>query len=152
MTNESGQLLRVVVDTNVLVSGLINPHGLPRQLLDVWAAERLELLTSAELIDEAVRVLHRSRIRSKYGVTSERISDLQTRLERTATSVTPTTPVPLFSRDPKDDTFLAVALAGTADYLVTGDDDLLVLNGDPALTTLQIVTVRDFLAVLSRDS
>jgi putative PIN family toxin of toxin-antitoxin system len=95
MTNGNRPVPRVVVDTNVLVSGIINPHGLPRQLLDAWAADRLELLTSAELTDEAVRVLHRSRMRTKYGVTRERISDLQTRLGRTATSVTPTTPLPL---------------------------------------------------------
>lgn len=44
----------------------------------------------------------------------------------------------LSSRDPKDDKFLAVAVAGSADYLVTGDDDLLTLNGNPALHSLQI--------------
>lgn len=152
MTSDSGQRPKVVVDTNVLVSGVINPYGLPRQLLDAWDADRLELLSSEALIDEVVRVLHRSRIRSKYGLTNERITNLQTRLERAGTPVAPTASLPLSSRDPKDDTFLAVALAGHADYLVTGDEDLLILNGDPALSALQIVTVRAFLAIISPSS
>jgi len=52
-------------------------------------------------------------------------------------------------RDVKDEKILASAIEGAADYLVTGDADLLILNGNPALGTLKIVTVRDFLAVLA---
>lgn len=51
----------------------------------------------------------------------------------------------LHSRDPKDDIFLACALAGQCDYLVTGDRDLLDLQGHPGLGQLRIVTPREFL-------
>jgi hypothetical protein len=51
-------------------------------------------------------------------------------------------------RDPKDEQILGTALASDADYLVTGDEDLLELAGDPRLGTLTIVTVVDFLAIL----
>ena len=64
--------------------------------------------------------------------------------------VIPHEPPPVSSRDPKDDPLLAVALSGHADYLITGDDDLLVLDGEPALGTLRIVTVRDFLQLLAQ--
>ena len=58
MANASGQRPGVMVDTNVLVSGIINPYGLPRHLLDAWETERVQLLTSSELIAEAVRMPH----------------------------------------------------------------------------------------------
>ena len=52
-------------------------------------------------------------------------------------------------RDPDDELLLRVTVAGNADYLVTGDKDLLVLRGTDALGSLQIVTPRDFLKVLT---
>lgn len=52
--------------------------------------------------------------------------------------------VPVTVRDTKDIHLRAAALGGNADYLITGDDDLLVLNGDPALGRLRIVTVRTY--------
>jgi predicted nucleic acid-binding protein len=56
--------------------------------------------------------------------------------------------LPLRPRDADDTPLLAVALAGNAAYLVTGDNDLLDLRHDPALATLQIVTIRELLANL----
>ncbi|HSH81667.1 MAG TPA: putative toxin-antitoxin system toxin component, PIN family, partial [Herpetosiphonaceae bacterium] len=58
---------------------------------------------------------------------------------------TPREPFPVAVRDVKDAHVLAAALDGSADYLITGDDDLLVLADDPRLGTLQIVTIRVFL-------
>jgi predicted nucleic acid-binding protein len=58
----------------------------------------------------------------------------------------PSIPIPL--RDPKDEHILAAALGGNADYLVTGDFDLLVHQGGPRLSTLRIVTAAQFLSIL----
>jgi PIN domain len=57
----------------------------------------------------------------------------------------PLSQLPLHSRDKKDDKFLACALGGNCDYLVTEDDDLLVLNGKPELGKIQIGTAYEFL-------
>jgi putative PIN family toxin of toxin-antitoxin system len=141
---------RVVIDTNVLVSGVINIHGLPHRLLEAWYADQVALLTELSLMAEAIRVLQRPRIRTKYGLTMERITELRERIVRTAELVTPLSPLPVHSRDAHDDIFLAVALGGKAEYLITGDDDLLVLDGHPALGTLRIVSVRDFLEILAQ--
>jgi putative PIN family toxin of toxin-antitoxin system len=103
----------------------------------------------ASLRAEVIRVLERPRIRTKYGLTPERIAELQERLVRTAELVTPLSPLPVHSRDAHDDLFLAIALGGNAEYLITGDDDLLVLDGHRALGRLRIVTVRDFLEILA---
>lgn len=56
--------------------------------------------------------------------------------------------LPIHGRDPEDDFMLATALRGVANYLITGDEDLLVLNGNPALGKLKIVLVKDFLKLI----
>ena len=69
--------------------------------------------------------------------------------------VTPNVPsssIPVSLRDPKDEHIPGAALAGKADYLVTGDDDLLVHQGDPRLGALQIVTASQFLTMLEEQS
>jgi predicted nucleic acid-binding protein len=58
--------------------------------------------------------------------------------------------LPIDVRDEKDERVLEAALGGRADYLVTGDNDLLVLAGDPRLGALRIVTARAFLELLAR--
>jgi predicted nucleic acid-binding protein len=74
------------------------------------------------------------------------------RLDRSAEWVLPLVNLPLPVRDPKDERVLGTALAVNADYLETGDDDLLVLAGDPRLGDLTIVTVVAFLAILRERS
>lgn len=148
MTNVPGQRLKAVLDTNVIISGIIVPHGNPNRLLTAWEQGRFTLITATQLIQEVDRVLHRARIQRKYHLTEDRVQDVIQKLRTTTLQPPPAPQPPLQSRDPKDDMFLALAIGGEADYLVTGDDDLLILNGDPALGTLQIVTVRAFLTIL----
>ena len=56
--------------------------------------------------------------------------------------------LPIHSRDPKDDFLLSAALGGNADYLITGDEDLLILKDNPSLGKLRIITIKDFLEVV----
>lgn len=107
------------------------------------------LVTSTELVAEVDRVLHRSRIQRKYALTDERIQEFVASLRAGAVHANPLSPLPLSCRDPNDDMFLAVALGGAADYLVTGDTDLLALANAPELGDLQIVTVRSFVDLLA---
>ena len=136
---------RVVLDTNLFVSAFISPTGTPTQLITLWEQHSISLLTSAELIAEVDHVLHRSSIQERYQLPEEGIERLLTRLHLTAEWVIPLTSLPLHSRDPKDDTLLAYALGGNADYLITGDQDLLVLDSNPALGKLRIITAAEFL-------
>jgi putative PIN family toxin of toxin-antitoxin system len=148
MSDASGNL-RVVVDTNVLVSAAISHRGLPRRVLDAWEHGSFQLLMADAMLAEVTDVLHRDAIRQKYHLTDEQIAQLVHDLTVATERVIPHEPPPVSSRDPKDDPLLAVALSGHADYLITGDDDLLVLQGDPRLGTLQIVTARDFVQLLA---
>lgn len=146
----SPNIPRVVIDTNIFVSGILVKQGNPNQLLRCWQQRRLQLIAMPGLIAEVDRTLHRGRIRRKYQVAEEDIQDLLANL-REAEQGAPRDDIPIASRDIKDDPFLAIALGSGADYLVTGDADLLVLHGNPALGRLQIVAVRNFLALLGQE-
>ena len=136
---------RVVLDTNLIVSAFISPTGTPRQLLDICVQGKVILLTSGELLGEVEDVLHRDYIKQRYEVAEQRIHAFLTDLRDATEPVIPLTSLPLHSRDPKDDDLLALVLGGNAEYLITGDNDLLVLDGDPTLGSLRIITAAAFL-------
>ncbi|MHB8644768.1 MAG: putative toxin-antitoxin system toxin component, PIN family [Thermomicrobiales bacterium] len=135
---------RIVPDTNLLVSGLIVPHGLPHRLIAAWRDGDFHLLVTDAILAEYATVLARPRFAEKYGLTSAVVAALLRRMRSEGMRVTPVATIPIAVRDPKDVHLLAAALGGSADYLVTGDDDLLVLDGRPALNRLRILTVRAY--------
>jgi uncharacterized protein len=137
---------RVVLDTNLIVSAFISPTGTPSQLLDICVLQgRVILLTSPEFLKEVEDVLHRDSIKQRYQLAEQRIHAFLEDLRSTTEPITPLQDLPLHSRDPKDDKLLALALGGNADYLITGDNDLLVLDGNPAIENLRIITAAEFL-------
>lgn len=140
---------RTVLDTNVIISGIINRLGLPRRLLTAWRSGELTLVTSSEIIAEVERVLHKPRIQRRHALTEELIRSVVEELRSGADLVAPLAALPIQSRDPNDDMFLAVALGSAVEYVVTGDDDLLSLKGAAELGELQIVTPREFLDLLT---
>jgi putative PIN family toxin of toxin-antitoxin system len=136
---------RVVLDTNLIVSGVISPRSTPNRLLRLWQQGSILLLTSSEFLSEVENVLHRDYVKQRYQLPQEEIQELLTSLREATERVTPLDSLPLHSRDPKDDKLLALALGGNADYLITGDQDLLVLNDNPGLENLRIITAAVFL-------
>lgn len=142
-------LLRAVVDTNQFVSGSITRRGNPRKLLLAWRGAAFTLVISQEQRAEIAEVLSRPEICQKYDVSEREREALLRRIDRTAAEVNPRRRPAIPVRDAKDEKILALALAGRADYLVTGDEDLLVLRDDPRLGKLKVVTAREFLHILS---
>ena len=138
-----------VVDTNVFVSGAICPIGAPRRVLRAWFDRRFLLLLSDEQHAELIDVFGRPRIAAQFRLGAEELAALFAGLAA-ATRAPLRAQLPVQVRDPKDAHSLAAALGGDADYLVTGDDDLLAHRGDPRLGRLKIVTAAEFLAILDR--
>ncbi|HAM52049.1 MAG TPA: putative toxin-antitoxin system toxin component, PIN family [Nitrospiraceae bacterium] len=68
--------IRAVIDTNVLVSGVISPKGAPRKILDLARKEVFKAVSSVSINHEILDVLHRDYIYSKYNVTEEIIDDI----------------------------------------------------------------------------
>ena len=136
--------MRVVVDTNVLISGLLSNVSLPSHLIVLWRDGLFDLLTSAEQIEELTRVTRYPKIRERLAPALA--GRLVNELRELAIMLTDL-PVVTVSPDPYDNYLLAMASSGGAEFLVTGDKrDLLPLA---RFAGTKIVTVRDFL-VLSR--
>jgi hypothetical protein len=112
--------VRVVVDTNVWVSGLIRPDGVPGAVLEAARIGLIEPIASWALADELVDVLRRPSIR-RYGVTEGDIEELLTVIGPLLPDVDVTVEV----RDPVDASVVAAAVAALADAIVTGDRDIL---------------------------
>jgi len=146
---EQPSMLRVVIDTNLFVRGLLKgPVTIP--LMQAWKEQRFKLVTSEKLIAELFEVLARPKF-NRYFIKDD-VRELGELIYEMAEMVEPTVHVAL-CRDPKDDIFLDAAIAGRVHYLVTGDDDL---KGDQTLKTkmrdeygVQIMGVPKFLAVLA---
>ncbi len=123
---------RLVIDTNVWVSAILNPHGFPAQILTALATGQFTLVTSAALLEELADVLARPRIALRYGVTQADIDDLVALLRQRATVVTVTGTIHV-CRDPDDDVILETAMRGRADTVVSRDEDI---KGDAELVQL----------------
>jgi putative PIN family toxin of toxin-antitoxin system len=144
----------VVVDTNVLVRGVLSATGGSALVLEAIKRQQCILITSRQHLSELYDVLGRPRITRKYGVTDKERQRLVGRLYASAILVAPTDTLSL-CRDPKDDYLLELALLGQTTHLVTEDDDL---HEDPAIRSLlrgygvQLVHVARFLVDLARAS
>lgn len=135
---------RAVLDTNVFVSGLINPEGFPAAILTALRAGRFVLVSSPAVNEEIMAVLSRPRIRDRYGL-SDRIFDIAFILWEIAELVI-NLPEVRVCGDPDDDKFLATAVGGKADFLVTGDASHLLHLGE--YQGVAIVSPREFVSQL----
>ncbi len=137
--------MRIVIDTNIFVSALLSQTSLPAHLIDLWREGRFDLLISVEQFDEMRRVTRYPRIRERLapalaGRLLNELRDLAVMVGKL--------PRVEVSPDPHDDYLLAMAVAGSADFLVTGDKlHLLALALHQGT---RIVGVRDFLALRGR--
>jgi putative PIN family toxin of toxin-antitoxin system len=137
--------INAVVDTNVLVSGLVAPAGPPRQILDAWLEEGFTLVTSLYLVEELAHVLSYPRIAKRLRLDEDELTALLAALLSRARVVPGQIHLPGVTRDPKDDAVVACAVEGEADYIVSGDQDLLTLG---KYRGIQIVTPREFTEIL----
>jgi putative PIN family toxin of toxin-antitoxin system len=126
--NESRALPRAVLDTNIYISGTILARGTPFAVLEAWRQQQYILITSEAIIVEIERVLHYPRIGQRYSITNQDVTRLIDSLQAESLVVAGDYEVSGVSPDPDDDKFLACALEGRADYIVTGDPHLLNLK------------------------
>lgn len=123
------EIPRVVVDTNVFVSGLItSTHSPPVKVLDAFKKKKAIHLVSDPIVEEYLRVLDYPRIRKFKKITDEFIRDIAAYLVHWTERVEIVSQIQQ-SPDPDDDMFLEAAVDGKATFLVTGDKaDLLHLD------------------------
>lgn len=121
--------LRVVLDTNVLLSGIAYPASVPGQILAAWRHGSLEVVLSVYILDELRRVL--PKLAHRHGLSASEIEDLVDILALRAERVEPVVRIDPDLRDVDDQPVLGTLLAALqlaqANYLITGDKDLLAL-------------------------
>lgn len=138
-------MIRAVVDTNTLVSGIISPLGAPAQIIRRWQRGDFLLLTSPALLAELRRVLEYPRIVDRLGWSGEERTQFVKGFETLALVTPGALRLPGVTRDPKDDPMVACAVEGEAGFIVSGDQDLLVLG---TYRDVRVVTPREFLTLL----
>ena len=133
-------MLRLVLDTNILVSSLLRKQTPPYQLYRAWREGLFELLTSQPQIEELQRVLHYPRLQ-RY-LTPEEAQEMLAGVVTYAVLVSPL-PSVSYSPDPDDNLILATAIAGHADYLISGDKSHVLalekIEGIPILSARQAI-------------
>ncbi len=135
--------MRIVLDTNVIISALIAPRSLPGAVLWHWVDGRYDLVTCEQHIEELKRVSRYPKLKSL--VQSHVVGSVVKDLRKAAEWLEKLPPVDL-CRDPMDNYLLAMAQASSADYVVTGDKADLLVMGKHGAT--RIVSVREFAEVL----
>ena len=128
--------MRVVVDTNVLVSGLISPFGPPGIIVGLVAAGRLSLCYDARVLAEYAEVLRRP----GFSFVEEEVSALLLQIEAGGELTSPL-PLPVPLPDPDDEPILEVAVTALADCLITGNIKHFPANSRQGV---QVVTPRSF--------
>ena len=128
--------MKIVIDTNVIVSGIFF-NGKPRDLLKECFDEKYEIICTEEIFLEYIKTIEKLTEKYNKNIAKEMIPILLSNL-----TIIKNINNGKYSRDPDDDKFINCAKSADADYVITGDNDLLVLE---IVDGIRIITVSDFL-------
>jgi len=120
--------VKIVLDSNILMSGLILPESIPGGILQAWREARFDLVLSEEMLDEIGRVLSYPKIRERLQWDDKQIERFLLLLKFKSFLVHPVIQKFEGLRDQADAPILAALVESQAEALVTGDKDLLVLS------------------------
>jgi putative PIN family toxin of toxin-antitoxin system len=138
--------ISAVVDASVLVSAFLFPESVPGRVLKLARQGKFVLHHSPLLLDETRLALLSTRLRDSYGHGDAAVLAWCTELEQVGRLfAAPLPEIEPICRDPNDDHVIATALAVNADFIVTGDKDILALS---QYESIRIVTARAFLTEL----
>lgn len=137
--------MRAVIDTNVLISGLISNKSFPAKVVDFWVLNKFEPVVSSDIVKEYSAVLIRDKF-SALGSIAERLNLLDMLLSfDQVILVNPQQKIDVIKDDPKDNIFLECAVAGDCRLIVSGDQHLLQLQ---EYNGIEIITAKDFISRL----
>lgn len=138
--------MRVVLDTNVLVSATLIQGGNEDRILRAWQSGAFELVISPQIISEIGRVLFYEKLQKHRWMSEREVASLLESLAQGSVLVPGRVRIKA-CRDPDDDKFVAAAFEAKAKYVVTGDKDLLSLK---RFKGIRLITPASFLNVLKK--
>ena len=143
-------MLRVVIDTNILISALLSKKAAPAKIMDAWRERKFIVITSESAIYEAERVMAELASSGKYSISNEDIQSMSNLLREDALLVSGQADAQgTVPQDPDDEKFIAIALEGEATVIVSGDHHLLDLGMHE---NISIQTARQFLDSLHSET
>lgn len=138
-------MLKVVLDTNQFISGLIQPKGPSAQLFHAWRKSFYILITCREIIREFEQAIQYPHIIKKYKLPKKEIESTINLIQNESVVLHDIPDINVIKEDPDDNMVLACALEAKAQYIVSGDKHLLDLG---KYQDTKIITARDFLKIL----
>ena len=139
-------MLKIVADTNLIVSAVITSHGNSARVLELFRKNLIEIVISEEITIEIQRVLNYPKIRKRHGWSLEETKRFIKWLKKFCIIVVPKAHSDsIVKQDVSDDKFLDCAAAGEVDYIVSGDKHFLNLE---KYQGIKIVKPADFIRIL----
>lgn len=140
--------MRIVSDTNVLVSAFISKLGHSAKILDLASMfEEIQLVLSESILDEFEDVLSRDEVKERFGYSNQEIELFARSVREISTIVEARSGFKIVKEDPKDDVVLNTAYDGKADYIVSGDRHLRNLN---KFKGIKIVSPKQMMKIITR--
>ncbi len=130
--------MKIVLDANVLISGIFW-SGFPRKILSFWLNGKISIITTIPIINEYLKTLER--ICHKYGK-DDIFSEWEYYITEYSEVIEPGKIIVVKCRDADDDKFILAAISGNADYILSGDKDLLDLREAEGI---EILSPREFI-------
>lgn len=138
--------MRVVLDTNVHVSAVIQPVGHSAQIINLWLEGHFDVLISEFILRELNAVLLRPHIYLKYHLTEEKINNVLSQLQNIAIMTPGHLKLEIIDDDPKDNNILCCAVEGKASHIVSGDPHLKSLTAYRGITILSPAKFVEFIS------
>jgi putative PIN family toxin of toxin-antitoxin system len=143
------QRVRLVYDTNVIISAVLTPDGDCDQLLQRVVARDVVLVVSPAVLGEYERILTRDSVSRIHQWSPGQIDAFLISISEHAMNVAPGEVLEVIARDPSDNVFVAAAVAARAQFIVSGDKHLLDLG---SYQGIQVVRPREMLLILASDT
>ena len=137
--------MQAVLDRNIVVSAAISPKGPPAEILRAWRSGAFTWVSSPPLLAELERTLRSPRLRKYVNWSAAEAAEFLSLLRQSARIVEPGVAIDVISADPSDNRVLEAAAEAGADYIVSGDSDLLQLR---SYEDIAIVPATRFVAII----
>jgi hypothetical protein len=128
-------MVKVVIDANILISAALTPGSIPAEVIDLVKQNKITWLTSQAILEEMREVLLYPKIKKRLNLTNQEADEFISEISKLALITPGFLSVTLIKADPRDDKYLACALEGRADYIVSGDKHLLNLKAYRRINT-----------------
>ena len=139
--------MKVVLDANVYVSSMVNMQGNPKRIISAWQQGTFDVMISSPILEEIGRVLRYPRIVKRHKQDETVIQRFLKLLENEATVVEPSEVLGVVIEDESDNRYVECAIAGKAQYIISGDNHLLNIADHRGIV---ILSPAAFVALLSR--